>query len=80
MAAFSNISLEVFVPNPVSLTHSSLKIFGRNSDRGNSNVRISGQSLLKRNCHNSRISNDIDMKLEPVTTLDKRNTIMSKKI
>ena len=46
---------------------------GQNSDRGISNVRVSGQSLLKENCHKSRTSDDIDMKLEAVTRLDKRN-------
>ena len=40
---------------------------------------ISGQSLIKVNCHNSRASDGIDMKLEPVTKLDKRNKIASKK-
>ena len=52
---------------------------GQNSDGGISDFRISGQSLIKKNCHNSRNSNDIDMKLEPVTKLDKRNMAMSKK-
>ena len=28
---------------------------------------------MKRNCHNSRTSNDTDMKLAPVTKIDKRN-------
>ena len=45
---------------------------GQNSDRGISDFRISRQSLIK--------SNDIDMKLGPVTKLDKRNKITSKKI
>ena len=44
---------------------------GQNSDRGISDFRISGQSLKKENCHNS--SDDIHMKLGPVTKLDKRN-------
>ena len=35
--------------------------------------------LIKENCHNSRSSNDIDMKLGPVLKLDKRNTVSSKK-
>ena len=39
---------------------------------GISNFLISGQSLIKESCHNSRTSDDIDMKLEPVTKLDKR--------
>ena len=40
--------------------------------------RSSGQSLIKRNCHNSRTSDDIDMKLGQVTKLDKRNKTTSK--
>ena len=52
---------------------------GQNSDRGISDFRISGQSLIKENCHNSRTSDDIDMKLGPVTKLDKRNKTASKK-
>ena len=32
------------------------------------------------NCHNSRTSHDIDMKLGPITKLDKRNTAPSKNI
>ena len=44
-----------------------------------SDFRISGQSLIKVNCHNSRTSDDIDMKLGPVTKLDKRNKITSQK-
>ena len=51
----------------------------QNSDGVISDFRISGQSLVKRNCHNSRAS-DIDMKLGPVTKLDKRNKITSKKL
>ena len=50
----------------------------QNSDFGISDFRISGQSLIKENCHNSRTSDDIDMKFGPVTKLDKRNKITSK--
>ena len=35
---------------------------------------------LKENCHNSGTSNDIDMKLGPVTKVDKKNTVTSKNI
>ena len=42
-----------------------------------SNFRISGQSLIKENCHNSRTSDDIDMKLGPVTKLDKKTKTMT---
>ena len=45
-----------------------------------SDFRISGQSLIKENCHNSRTSDDIDMKLGPVTKLDKKNKATSKKL
>ena len=67
------------MPNLVSITRPSLSDIGKNSDGGTFNFRISGQSLIKGNCHNSRTSDDIDMKLGPVTKLDKRNKITSKK-
>ena len=53
---------------------------GQKSDEGISDFRISGQSLIKENCYNSRTSDDIDMKLGPVTKFDKRNKTTSKKI
>ena len=49
-----------------------------NSDGGISDFRIPGQSLIKGNCHNSRTSEDIDMKVGPVTKPDKRNKTTSK--
>ena len=52
---------------------------GQNSEGGISDFRISGQSLIKVNCHNSRTSDDIDIKLGPVTKLDNRNKTMFKK-
>ena len=52
----------------------------QNPDGGISDFRISGQSLIKENYHNSRTSDEIDMKLGPVTQLDKRNKIPSKNI
>ena len=44
----------------------------QNLDGGISDFRISGQSLIKRICHNSRTSDNIDMKYKAVTKLDKR--------
>ena len=41
---------------------------------------ISGQSFIKVNCHNSRTSDDIEMKLGPVTEPDKRKITTSKKL
>ena len=52
---------------------------GQNSDGGISDFWISGQSFIKKNCHKSRISHDIDIKIGPVTKLDKGNTTLSKK-
>ena len=46
---------------------------GQNPDGGISDFRISGQSLTKENCHNSRTGDDIDIKLGPVTKIDKGN-------
>ena len=50
---------------------------------GISDFWVSGQFLLKKKLqkfHDSRTSDDIDMKLRPVTKLDKRNKPTSKKI
>ena len=51
----------------------------QNSDGFISDFRISGQFFIKENCLNSRTSDNIDMKLVPVTKLDKRNKPTSKK-
>ena len=52
---------------------------GQISDGDISDLRISGQSLIKENCHNSRASDDIDMKLGPVTKLEKKTRKRQKK-
>ena len=44
-----------------------------------SDFRISGQSLIKKNCYNSKTSDDIDIKLGPVTKFDKGNKSTSRK-
>ena len=44
-----------------------------------SDFRISGQSLIKGNVHNSQTSDDTDMKLRAATKRDKRNKATSKK-
>ena len=53
---------------------------GQNSGRGIFYFRISGQSLIKENCHNCRTSDDIDIKLRPLLELDKSNKTTSKKL
>ena len=53
---------------------------GQNSDRRISDFWISGQSLIKENCQNSRTSDDIDMKFGTETKFDKANKKTSKKI
>ena len=45
----------------------------QNSDQGIFDFWLSGESLLKENWHNSRTSDDVDMKLDPVTKLHKGN-------
>ena len=52
---------------------------GQNSDGSISDFQISGQSLIKENCHNSRTTDDIDMILGAVTKSDKRNKTTLKK-
>ena len=47
---------------------------GQNSDKRIYDFQISGQFLINENCCNSRTTNDIDMKLGPVSKLGKRNT------
>ena len=43
---------------------------GQNLDEGISNFRISGQSFINENFHNSGTSHDIDRNLGPVIKLD----------
>ena len=54
----------------------------QNSDGGIFDFQISGQSLIKEDgdCYNSRTSDDTDMKLTPVTKLNKTNNTTSKKM
>ena len=51
---------------------------GQKSDGFFSNFRISGQSVINENSHNSRTSNDIDMRLGTMTKLEKENTTIVK--
>ena len=52
---------------------------GQNPDEGISNFRLSGRSFIKEDYHNSRTSDDTDMKLGPVTKLDMKSKAPSKK-
>ena len=52
----------------------------QNSDGGNSDFRISGQSLTNKNCQKSGTSKDTGIILEPVSQLNKRNTAMSQEV
>ena len=65
------------MPHLVSLTPPQSPDIGQNPDGGISDFQISGQSLIKET-HNSRTSDNIDMKLRPVTKLDNRNKTPSK--
>ena len=67
------------MPNLVSINCPSLQILGKTQPGVFLISRfLPGQPLIKENCHNSRTSQDIEMKLGPVTKLDKRNKITPK--
>ena len=68
------------MPNLVFLTRPSLQILGITKALGISDIQLSGQPLVKGNCHNSRTSDDIDIKLGPVNKIEKRNKKASKKL
>ena len=72
-ATFSNILIETFVPNLVFLTCPSLQIVGKTQ------TEVFPISEFLVNCHNSRTSCDIDMKLGLVTKFEKRSKATSKK-
>ena len=68
------------MPNLVFPTCPSLQILGKTQSGV---FPISGflvKSLIKENCHNSRTSDDTDMKHGPVTKLYKRNKTSSKNV
>ena len=70
-----DVCAKFVIPN----SHQSPDI-GQNSDSGISDFLISGQSLIKGNCYNSRTSDDSGIKHAPVPKLDKRKKSTSKKI
>ena len=55
--------LETFLPILVSLNRPSLQILVKTQTVCMSNFWTSGQSFINKNCHHSRASHDIDMKL-----------------
>ena len=59
------VSKEVCAKFGISCLHQCPDI-EQNLDGGIYNFRISGQSFIKRNCHNSRTRDNIDMKFGPV--------------
>ena len=63
------------MPNLVSLTCPSLQILEKTEY-----IHKSYFHTYFRNCHNSKTNYKIDMKLGPVTKIDKRNKAMFKKI
>ena len=60
------------MPDLVSLTYQAFRYWEKTSDRDIFDFRISGQSLINENSHNSKTSNDIDIKLRPVNKLTKK--------
>ena len=53
---------------------------GQNSEGCNSDFRISGQSFIKENCHNSRSIDDIDMEFGLVTKLTRETNQREKNL
>ena len=53
---------------------------GQNSDRVIFDFQISGQTLIKENCHNYRTNNDINTKIGSATKIKKRNKTTSKTV
>ena len=78
-AALINFSLETLLANFVSLTHPSLHILDKTQTVLFPTFGFLVNPLQK-SCHNSRTSTDIDMKVGPVTKLDKSNTATSEKL
>ena len=69
------------MPNLISLTHPSLQILGKTQTGVYPISRfLVNPFLIKENCHNSRTSADADMKLGPVSKLDKRKKNPVKKV
>ena len=64
----------------VSLTYPIIQILNTTKMGVTFNIRNSGQTLTNKNCKKTRASINIDMKLAPVTKLDKKTTTTLKKI
>ena len=67
------------MPFLVPPTYPSFQILAK-PDGGVSNFQSSGKSFINKNCHDFRTNHEIDVKLGPVTKLDKRNTTTLKKM
>ena len=59
------------LPNLQSLGKTQMGVFP--------DFRTYDQFFINKNCRNSKINHDIDIKLRPVTKFNKRNTVTSKK-
>ena len=81
--AFCRIKL-LFIGNNqatlVSLTCSSLQISDKNQTREFPISSFPVKLIINRSCRKSTTSDDTDMKLGPVTKIDKRNTATSKEL
>ena len=62
------------MPSLVCLTRFSLQVLDKIQTGVFPISRFLVKFLINKNCYNSRTSNDIHMKLEPVIKLDKRDT------
>ena len=67
------------MPNLVFVTLPSPEVLDKNQNVPFPILGFLVKSLINKYCHDSRTSNVIDMKLRPVTKLDKRTTTKSEK-
>ena len=68
------------MPQLVSLTCSSLQISDKTQTRGFPISSFPVTLIINRSCRKSTTSDDTDMKLGPVTKIEKRNTATSKEL
>ena len=78
MVAFRAFSLETAVPNLVYLTIAPVSRYRAKVKQGYFQFMDFSSIPYSKNCHNSRTTDNFDIKFEPATKLEKRITTTSK--
>ena len=73
-------TLEILMPNLVSLTGSIFQILKKPQTEVFSISGLLVKSLINKDCHNSRTGNNIKMKYEPMIKLEKRSMTTSRNL